>query len=348
MEVQALGCQLGSLARSLLDLVLAPESFRVLATGCRQPEAARAIIELASSHNQVEELILVCVQNSILATLDINLIFRSENLYTKILSELCKETCSTFIRDLLMNLVGELVTKKTSEKKILKITRVILERIYNEFNYFPTNFHRLCVLVVRQMRLISPNSDTRLAMVNLIFLRFLCPLILDLAHGEHVSNVITATKTIQNLASSALFTNKKRITDKFILKNLPKMKQFLEVLGKENIVYLPLSLNVPGTDLKPLIRFVSGSAPSLPELQPFFGKIAALADENPIMYNQVIDFYNFSLRTRLQTVSADDFLGCSPETRKRLLVRGFSEPIPHLRNLERFRTNLHVGCSSDR
>lgn len=185
MASPELGVQLRSAVKILVDSLINPLSSRVLLDRLYEVNRKRRVnlptivIHLVSNLDKIEDLIRVCVDNVLEGvTSDPGLIFRGENINTKILAELCKMVCGTFVQALIKNEIIKLISKKKSEAKIRGHTQQLLNKIFNEMDYFPEAFTRLCAVVDKKIFSRYPDISA-IGMANLVFLRFIFPVMIE-------------------------------------------------------------------------------------------------------------------------------------------------------------------------
>lgn len=335
-----------------------------------QFNVAQTIIKLLSSFDRLEDLIKICVDNAILSTKnDIGLIFRSNSIYVDILSELCKMTCGSLIHAVVKDELWYLVSKKKSERQIRKHSQNILDKILGAKDRFSVSFTRLCSVIGE--KLLTKHSEMQLLGIsNLIFLRFISPILLDasisLPVAKYPKNMMIMIKNIQLLASSACFYDDSsyKKNSKFISKNLSRMRNFLEVLitGTTNDVPLrQLGYFIFDATLWMEIIVKIGldtfEQNDWLDLYNTFYRVSDVKNVSYETYIRIIEYYEFSkskdfIRSLNKVDSFEDYLSSSPETRKRMLTRGRSEPIPTIPILPIGKNEhshiLTVSCSSDR
>ena len=323
---------------------------------------ARIIIQLVSSFDKLEDLIRVCVDNALDISIDPGMVFRGESVHVKILSELCKTMCGALIQAVVKDEIWHLISRKRSERQIRRHSQNIFDNIVNELGHFPVAFTRLCWLV--DTRVFTRHPDmSRLGISNLVFLRFICPTLIEVSSSlpvtKYPKNMTEMVKNIQTLANEATRMEVKD-TSKFTLRNLEKMRHLLDRLGTGTINDVPVRhIGYFIFDTSVWIQIVLEIGPGVFKLDDWifvyntFYKMMELEKSYPNTYNRTIDYYQFMkskdiIRSRDRDETVEEFLSYSPETRKRILTRGVSEPIHAVPTLLMVSRSGTPGCSSDR
>lgn len=169
-----------------------------------------------------------------------------------------------------------------------------------------------------------------------------------------------AIKLMQNLVTEAT-REESRDTSKFIQANLDNMKNFLARLGTGRIHDVPVrQVGYFALDINTWIQLILDVGLDVFDLDEWifvynvFFRLTQTAKVDHGSYIRALDYFQFAnskemIRSRSQIETFEDYLNSSPETRKRILTRGLSEPLPILFSLDELRQSSSTPtCSSSR
>jgi len=366
MTSQELGTDLHNAVKILIGNLIDPLNSKILldklfeVSRKQKFNLAQAVIQLASTLDKIEELIRVCIDNLLDGLIDPGLIFRGENINTKILVELCKITCGTFIQALIKDEMFKLVSKKKSDSKIRGHAQIILHKILTELNYFPEGFTRLCSVVDRRIYARHPSVNL-VGMSNLVFLRFIFPILIEMngsVVAKYPQNITAMVKMLKNVVTESTRVEIKD-KSKFVATNVDATKFFLTRLGAGRISDIPLrQIGYFIIDIDIWMQLILDVGLDIFNLDEWifvyntFFRLMQLEKIDSNGYIRVLEYFRFTnskevIRSRSHIETFEDYLSSSPETRKRILIRGLSEPIPTLSTIDLVRS-VTPGCSSDR
>jgi hypothetical protein len=351
-----LSCVASHITASPLILEIRPST----RTASEMAMLPTAVIDLVVSQGGAEHFLINIIDHIVGTTPDPALIFRGETLLTKILAEFCKYTSHLLIETLFQSDVVKIITRKYKESYFEDFAESILTKLIAEADHLPPAFMTVCCLI--NIR-IAP-MWRRLAISNLIFLRCISPLLLDLSlrhiEAKHPRNLSYVIKLIQNLANRAALPSSHSQYSKFMDRNLDRMGKFLDRFNQippsDSIRRVPIPLasvtwwiewieatgthtSHQGSDWKPVIEFAA--------------RLKAIKSVSPHLYHKIVEYAQGAHRSEALPFPpgldlrppADHILSASPETQKRLLLRGTSNPIL-TESRGRARLSAHAASSS--